>query len=80
MLSDAPCMETRALMLLPRWLFLRTGFPDGEIARVVICIATINRYSHWGTLYALYEWLSVPDHVAELEDSSPVGLNRGGKR
>ncbi len=55
-------------------------FPDGEIARVVICIATINRYSHWGTLYALYEWLSVPDHVAELEESSPVGLNRGGKR
>lgn len=41
-------------------------FPDGEPANVVICIATINRYSHWGTLYSLYEWLSVPEHVSGL--------------
>ena len=42
-------------------------FPDGISAKVVICIATINRYSHWGTLFSIYQTLSDPKAVAELE-------------
>lgn len=54
-------------------------FPDGEPANVVVCVATINRYSHWGTLYSLYEWLSVPEHVAGLiRDAAEKGEQDNG--
>lgn len=43
-------------------------FPDGAPAKVVICIATINRYSHWGTLFSIYQIFSDQKAVAELED------------
>lgn len=42
-------------------------FPDGIPAKVVICVATINRYSHWGTLFSIYQLFSDPKAVAELE-------------
>lgn len=42
-------------------------FPDDISAKVVVCIATINRYSHWGTLFSIYQILSDPKAVAELE-------------
>lgn len=41
--------------------------PDGRLAKVVICMATINRYSHWGTLYNIYQYLSVEENVRKLE-------------
>lgn len=40
--------------------------PDGKPARVVVCMATINRYSHWGTLYDIYQYFSSQEHVAAL--------------
>lgn len=33
-------------------------FPDGKPARLIVCVATINRYSHWGTLYSIYQMFS----------------------
>ena len=44
------------------------AFPDRALAKVIICIATINRYSHWGTLFSIYQIFSDPKAVAELED------------
>lgn len=42
-------------------------FPDGLFARVVICVATVNRYSHWRMLYSIYRLFSEPANVAALE-------------
>lgn len=42
--------------------------PDGRPAKVVVCMATINRYSHWGTLYNIYHYLSDDRHVRKLEE------------
>ena len=43
-------------------------FPDGVPAKVIICIATINRYSHWGTLFSIYQIFSDQRAANELED------------
>lgn len=42
--------------------------PDERPAKVVICMATINRYSHWGTLYNIYQYLSDEENVRKLEE------------
>lgn len=41
-------------------------FPDGGASRVVICVSTINRYSHWGTLYSIYQHFSDEGYVSRL--------------
>lgn len=43
-------------------------FPDERAAKVVVCMATINRYSHWGTLYNIYRHLSDKENVRKLEE------------
>ncbi len=50
-------------------------FPDGQMARVIICVATINRYSHWGTLYNVYQYFSDPEHVKAVEEEYPSESN-----
>ena len=29
-------------------------FPDGKPVKAIFCLTTVDRYSHWGTLYAIY--------------------------
>ena len=49
-------------------------FPDGLLAKVVVCIATINRYSHWGTLFNVYRYLSDPKHVCQIKAECSADL------
>lgn len=58
--------------------------PDTRLAKVVICMATINRYSHWGTLYNIYQYLSVEENVRKIESEyvAPVPqkfVNKDGR-
>lgn len=60
-------------------------FPDGGTPYIIICISTINRYSHWGTLYSIYQIFSDDAYLTDVltksfpetfcEDSRPLGLD-----
>lgn len=55
-------------------------FPDGKTAKIVICLSTINRYSHWGTLYELYNFFSDPSNVdLVVEEYAPRRSNASMK-
>lgn len=53
-------------------------FPDGAPAKIVICISTINRYSHWGTLFSIYELFSDRGVVDRFEDECRRRSGRAG--
>ncbi len=40
-------------------------FPDRKRAKVVFCLTTVDRYSHWGTLYSIYTTYSDPARLAD---------------
>ena len=45
-------------------------FPDGRASKLVICVSTINRYSHWGTLYSIYQHFSDNEYVRQVMEES----------
>lgn len=54
-------------------------FPDGKTAKLVICVATINRYSHWGTLYSIYQLFSEKATVdAFITEAAQQNQSTGG--
>lgn len=36
-------------------------FPDQRMAGTVICLTTVDRYSHWGALYSIYKGLGLSE-------------------
>ncbi|WP_317415950.1 transcription antiterminator [Thermophilibacter provencensis] len=42
------------------------SFPDGRSSQVVICVSTINRYSHWGMLYSIYQNFSNREYIEQI--------------
>lgn len=56
-----------------------TVFPDGRAAKLIVCVATINRYSHWGTLYSIYQLFSEQTAVdAFIAEARQQNLSMGG--
>lgn len=41
------------------------SFPDHQDASAIICLTSIDRYSHWSTLYALYKSLSYANQLSQ---------------
>lgn len=39
------------------------AFPDHQDATAIICLTSIDRYSHWSTLYALYKGLACANQL-----------------
>lgn len=42
-------------------------FPDQRMASTVICLTTVDRYSHWSTLYSIYKSFDSPDSLSALQ-------------
>ena len=36
---------------------------DGARAGVILCLSTVDRYTHWNTLQEIYQYFSTPGHV-----------------
>lgn len=53
-----------------RRLFLLGGacFPDGKPVQAIFCLTTVDRYSHWGTLYGIYTAYSDEQRFAAALD------------
>lgn len=43
-------------------------FPDGKPVKAIFCLTTVDRYSHWGTLYAIYTAYSDQQRFAKELD------------
>ena len=40
--------------------------PDGKSANAIVCLATVNTYSHWRLLYEIYMYFSVEENYRKL--------------
>lgn len=36
---------------------------DGRKAKVILCLSTVDRYTHWNMLQEIYQYFSTPNHV-----------------